>query len=215
MPKTKDAFAFRDFDSERILQRNFFIEFDPSAGTDEEILSAYDSEQFPEQYLNLSTRIIEAQRGKLRWFNCFVAYYQSFLRRHYERLLKLKSKFAEKFILTVDPSLKRKYERTDYLLNRYQSIADALQLLREKNRRLSARLLKLYDRQWQKEFGERLRDARRAKGLTQTQLAGLIGEVSRDAIQRYESGVADISSRNLLKVTKILGVSADSLLSLK
>ena len=214
MPKTRDAFAFRDFDSERILQKNFFIVLDPSADTDEEILSAYDSEQFPEQYLNLNTRIIEEQRYKLHWLNCFVAIYQNFLRRHYERLLKLKSKFAEKFILTVDPSLKRKYERTDYLLNRYQSIADALQLLREKIQSLGARLLKLYDWQWQKEFGERLRDARRAKGLTQANLGEKIG-TSQNAIQKYESGAADISSRNLLKVAKILGVSADSLLGLK
>lgn len=40
MSKTKDAFAIRDFDTRRILQRGFFRELNLSKGlTDEEILS--------------------------------------------------------------------------------------------------------------------------------------------------------------------------------
>lgn len=63
-------------------------------------------------------------------------------------------------------------------------------------------------------FGERLRDLRQAKGMTQQELAGRVG-VSRRAIAYYESeGNTPIVS-NLPKVAGALGVSLEELLGIK
>ena len=40
MPKTKDAFAMRDFDGKRILQRPYFRQFGFADESDEKILSS-------------------------------------------------------------------------------------------------------------------------------------------------------------------------------
>lgn len=64
------------------------------------------------------------------------------------------------------------------------------------------------------EFGRRLTEARQKRGLTQVQLAELIGSTQR-AVSRYET-VADFPpTAVLLEIAKTLGVSADELLGLK
>lgn len=60
-------------------------------------------------------------------------------------------------------------------------------------------------------IGERLREARVKRGLTQAEVAERLG-VTRSVIARYESGINDPPSENISKMAEILGVSADYLL---
>lgn len=60
-------------------------------------------------------------------------------------------------------------------------------------------------------LGERIRDARRAMGLTQAQLAVAVG-VTRSAVAQWETGRAGQVGGNLARLAAALGVSAEHLL---
>ena len=62
-------------------------------------------------------------------------------------------------------------------------------------------------------LGNRIRLAREQAGLTQEELAGLIG-TSRTAIARYESGEIEPKIRNLISLAEHLDVSSDYLLGI-
>ena len=59
-----------------------------------------------------------------------------------------------------------------------------------------------------------MKKAREQAGLTQEELAGLIG-VSRTAIARYELGEIEPKVRNLISIAEKLSVSTDYLLGVK
>ena len=58
---------------------------------------------------------------------------------------------------------------------------------------------------------EKLIDLRRKAGLSQEQMAQQL-DVSRQAVSKWESGVSDPSTSNLLALAKLYGVSAEELL---
>ena len=60
-------------------------------------------------------------------------------------------------------------------------------------------------------FGERLRQIRREKNLTQRQFADLIGTTER-GVQHYESGDREPAFRVILSILDNIDVSADYLL---
>ena len=64
------------------------------------------------------------------------------------------------------------------------------------------------------EFGERLRQLRKQKKLTQKQLAALIG-VKNSIVSFYEVGDRIPSPEMLVKLAMTLGVSADYLLGIE
>ena len=219
MPKTKDAFAFRDFDSERILQRKFFCKLNLPVCTDAEFFNRYHvrftRRSFESSDSSYTSLIFSNRFEALRKLNSALARYMQLHILHCKKLDSLKSKYAENFMSTPDDFFKENFNRANRLLDFYLSLTAITADLMRKVLSILRTTSKVYQYLWRKEFGERLRDARLAKGLTQAQLAELIGSVSRDAIQRYESGGADIALPNLYKLAKILGVSADSLLGLK
>ena len=62
-------------------------------------------------------------------------------------------------------------------------------------------------------LGNRIKKAREQAGLTQEELAGLIG-ISRTAIARYELGEIEPKIRNLIAIAEQLHVSVDYLLGI-
>ena len=60
-------------------------------------------------------------------------------------------------------------------------------------------------------LGEALKQRRTEKGLTQEQLAEQLG-VSRQAVSKWEKGLSEPSTANLLALAKLYGVSVDALL---
>lgn len=61
------------------------------------------------------------------------------------------------------------------------------------------------------DIGERVRRARKARGLTQTELGGALG-VTFQQIQKYERGVNRISSSALVLIARALGVAPAELM---
>lgn len=61
-------------------------------------------------------------------------------------------------------------------------------------------------------FGERLAEARRAKGLSQSRLAVALG-VSKSAVSRWERGTREPDLRTLSELVELLGVTYAELLS--
>ena len=64
------------------------------------------------------------------------------------------------------------------------------------------------------DYGKRLREARKAKGLTQIQAAELC-DLEQPNYQRIESGKSDIKISMLYKICKGLGISADFILGIE
>ena len=62
------------------------------------------------------------------------------------------------------------------------------------------------------EIGKRIRDARKRKGLTQTEFGNLIGKSLR-AVQLYEKGQTDLSVGLLIDIAKKLDIEPSSLVS--
>ena len=62
-------------------------------------------------------------------------------------------------------------------------------------------------------YGNRLRYARKEKGLTQTELAVQLG-LSQKSYQRIESGEHDLKMSTIYKLCKALEMSADWLIGL-
>ena len=65
-----------------------------------------------------------------------------------------------------------------------------------------------------RKFCERLKELRTEKGLTTKQLGNLIG-IGNSTISRWETGVNDITSDNLILLAKFFNCSTDYLLGLE
>lgn len=63
-------------------------------------------------------------------------------------------------------------------------------------------------------YGFRLKQARKEKGLTQTQAAEKLG-LSQQTWQRFETGKYDLKMSTIYNICKLLDISADWLLGLK
>jgi transcriptional regulator with XRE-family HTH domain len=61
-------------------------------------------------------------------------------------------------------------------------------------------------------FANRLKQKRKAKNLTQSQLAKLLGMDKHNAVSNWENGIAKPSADDLQKISEILEVSVDWLL---
>lgn len=60
-------------------------------------------------------------------------------------------------------------------------------------------------------FGQKLHETRKRRKMSQENLAERIG-VSRQAIQKWESGASNPDAENLLALSRVLQVSVDALL---
>lgn len=63
-------------------------------------------------------------------------------------------------------------------------------------------------------IGEKVKQAREAKNMTQEELARALGYKSRTSINKIETGERDVPRRQIRKIAQILGVPAISLLGL-
>ena len=62
-------------------------------------------------------------------------------------------------------------------------------------------------------YGERLRELRKAEGLTQKQLAEKLN-ISQKSLSKYECEQLDLNTELIIKICKLFQVSADYLLGL-
>lgn len=63
-------------------------------------------------------------------------------------------------------------------------------------------------------YGTRLKEARKNRGYTQTEIAKVMN-IPQQNWQRYESGTLDLKMSTIYRICKALNISADWLLGLK
>ena len=185
MPKTRNAYALKGFDSERILQRPFFKRLKLPATTDEKILQEFKAtDNDSSDVLERKLFLLELIEGKLVFFHDFIS-------RHQRRLTK---------------SIRRQEENKDKVVLGYFYATLSCAIYEKLEGKTQQR--------YREEFAERLRAARKAAGLTQLELGDLI-KVSPQGISNYERAVRDVPIHVLIRLARQLGLSGSEILGLK
>ena len=207
--KTHDAFAFRDFDGKRILQRPYFRQFGFADESDEKILSsltATDSDDVTtlerkNQWLNdIHKRLVSLHALIMRHANGRLTYYRRAVQK----------KFAPDSLSCQSKIGREQSLMTDYVLGFSMAVMDLMPpvetLWLDSEQRLQAA--------YRRRFGERLKAAREAAGLSRKELGDAIN-ISPNGFGLYETGKRDVNTAALIRLTRKLKVSADWLIGLE
>lgn len=215
--KTKNAFAFRDFDRAKILQRPFFKDFHFDADkSDTEILqdlSLSDDDSFEtiqKKFDILDTLIVSAAK------------YQNRIKRHGDRLTKYARAVANK-IATDDNAeieiFRTRHKRANELSMKYcgcvtdtksattfflggitvDDIGGLCQRIAERYKELDEKI-KIH---YRKIFASRLKTARQAMKLSQTDFGASVG-LSQRVVSSYEVGIREPNLATLVRFSQKL-----------
>ena len=204
MPKTKNAFALRDFDSTRILQRPFFKSFYfDTDKLDTEIL----------QSLSTTEDSVDSSEKKLYMIQAILERLGAFrhlIDKHNEtRLNKYNKKKSESKGITIT-----ELQRPAPVMEYFSASLSVLELTNKFEKLYYDTEKKLQSR-YRTEFANRLKGIRKNIGLTQKQLGALI-RVSPDVYSVYERGERrDLPIHMIIRLAKALNMSSDQLLGLK
>ncbi|MBQ3444467.1 MAG: helix-turn-helix transcriptional regulator [Selenomonadaceae bacterium] len=208
MPKTKNAFALQKFDTTRILQRIWFKDFDLPVDDDEIFLNAFG--KTIEGITTVKNLEIITRLGDRTVF------YEALLERHITRLNELQRYYVEKFMPTEERDYREKLERVIELVKFYREALSSIASLRDKILLKIQTLKEFFEKDFrQRFFGSRLRQARKAMGLSQQELAERVGFKTFNSIAQYERGIRDPSLPTLFRLATELKCSADWLLNLQ
>ncbi len=203
--KTKSAFAFRDFDSSRILQRPFFknFYFEPDKSDTEilELLSESTENSVDSWEKNLyAIKAIHDRLGEFRHL----------INRHNEKRLDKYNK-----IKSISQNVKiTELQRSAPVMEYFSASLSVLELM-SKFEKLYYEIDKKLQARYRKEFANRLKRIRQTLGLTQKQFGDLI-QISPQVFSLYERGERrDIPIHTIIRLSKALNMSSDQLLGLK
>lgn len=227
MPKTRNAFALRDFDAQRILQRRWFKDLDLPTATDKAVLGFF-NDAFIEKMRETScgffrskisptgNKYLDVMLEKLDKITRLAnraGGYEVHIERHVRRLNEIQKIYVEKFLSTEDKTYKQKLIRVTKLIKSYREVLNSATALRsesELKEEMANATHKSVFRQYF--FGSRLRQKRKAAGMTQQQLAARVGLNTYNAISQYEKGISDPSLLTLYRISKVLKCSLDWLI---
>ena len=198
MPKTKNAFAFRDFDSAHILQRPFFknFYFKPDKSDAEILDSLSESTEDSVDPLERKLYVIKAVHDRLEEFRHLIdRHNKTRLSKYNKKKSKPKKDKIQRFIPIIE----------------YSNASDTVLELMNKSKKLYCDIEKKLQEHYRKDFANRLKQARQSLGLTQKQLGDLIN-VSSQAFYYYENGKRDVSVPTLIRLAKILNMDANQIL---
>lgn len=205
LPKTKDAFAFRDFDHNKFLQRPLFkfVEVDGEYFLKNNLRG--DGEIFESLSPTDDVNKNENHLKKLQVIYDSLVYYQVKLIDdiHLSRLIRFKR-------ATKNLELKK---RAGELQEKYDEYANIIAMIQDTVRKKISTLEKTIEQQTRKIFASRLKQARTAAGLTQKALANAVN-MSQNGFQQYEGARREPSLTTLTRLSKVLGQSADWLLGI-
>ena len=194
------AFAFRGFDKERILQRRRFKQYNLPSGTDKEILAWLDVSQMTEQ---------KACENRIAvWF--LVKEDVAAFGRQIKRQATRHERLAVRRLLEGQNDAAR-FERLTAIMKAYEEPLTAIKILFEKLVKLGRANEKIAQKIYRQRFAQNLKSARIARGITQRQVAVLLGS-NVPTISDYERGEVAPSFRNLARLSDILNVTIDSLI---
>lgn len=191
--KTKDAFAFRNFDEKKILARSFFKDFRLPDGDDETALGVFDAEDFwdaadaekkLEQLHKLSDRIIRLNK---------------LIVRHVKRLRKF-------WQATRD-------DRAAKLLQDYLWYEEAVTLCGLKLGSYFINGEDKLDTLCRSEFGQRIKAARKAVKLKQVDVARRL-HIPPSTFASYEQGRNDPPLPVLRRIARILSLDMNQVFGL-
>ena len=212
MPKTRNAFALRDFDAQRILQRPRFEELNLGSGKDEDILRSF---------LNVCKKPIteitfseaEKVREMIAGLSLCTGWYTVCISRHIGRLYGMQRKYVEKFMSTDDDTCKQKIRRITELIKEYNNVLNVVNILRDKIDQWQQELKEFLAKADHDIFAIRLRQARIDKGYTQTQLAEKIG-MTQGGYTAYENSRREPSVSIIKRLARRLNCQIDWLLGM-
>lgn len=197
--KTHDA----GFDEKKILQRPFFKSLNLPATDDAEILQTFDVSSLK------SAVEMEKKLDDLRKLDSAVKKFRQLIKNHRRRL---RSMFAE-LDRRSDETKQTKLDKLGGLLRKYNWFDESIELLHLKFGSLFVEGEKSLDKQYRKEFGQRLKTARQTAGLTQMDIVNFLRS-SPNKYASYEQNKSAPSIETLIRLCKILNTSADKLLGL-
>ena len=225
--KTPNAFALRGFDSERILQRKYFLKrlsrehIAVHTGT-----TIDDNEEIKEtdtctidlmdarNVAHLGSAEMVERLANLQKIESAVADYKRLLDVHKNRLDCLSTRYARNFMETAAQMWQEKYRRAQDHKKTYEEALTSLCDLQKKIMELEQSGEKAIDQQRRKEFATRLQEARQKAGMKQKDVACKVN-VALTTIAGYEQGRADPQIPMLIRIAQVLNVSADWLLGLR
>lgn len=212
MPKTRNAFALKNFDAERILQRNFFLNRLGSVhdDTDANILGLYDARNVA----HLGSAEMVERLSYLQKLKAAVATYTKLLELNTNRLEVLSTSYAKKFAETAAQVWQDKYRVANNCLQEYRNNIVSLCNLQKKIEELERVGEKAIDDQRRKEFSIRLKRARQKAKLKQSDVA-LKLKVTPATIASYEQAISAPQIPMLIRIAQALNASTDELLGLK
>ena len=224
MPKTKNAYALRNFEATKILQRRWFKDFNLPVDDDENILLGFYN--IVEKSYDSPTVITHMEKSALKSANENLeiithlgertVFYEALFERHITRLNEIKKCYTEIFMTTEEKIWKTKALQATELIKHYHEVLNSTTVLREKISIKVKMLKELFEKDFrQRFFGSRLRQARKAAGLTQRELAERVGFKTYNSIAQYERGLNDPSLPTLFRIATELNCSTDWLLNLK
>ena len=202
--KTKNAFAFRDFDSSHILQRPFFKNFYfDSDKSDVKILNSLNiTTEDSVDSLERKLYVIKAIHDRLEEF-------RHLINRHNEKRLDKYNKnksTSEKVKIT-------ELQRPAPVMEYFNASLRVLELM-NKFKNLYRDIEKRIQVRYRKDFASRLKQIRQDLKLTQKQFGDLI-RVSPQVFSFYERGEHDIPVHTIIRLAKALNMSGNQILGIE
>lgn len=225
MPKTLNAFAFRDFDGKRILQRPFFRQWrekyhvdadltDEAAILASEVADLLNSGNDEAAILKAHekhNRKLNDLHGLLKQLNQKIVRHTNKRLEPYRRAIQEKMDVAAADVLSLQSKIAREQRLvSSYILDASLAIGDLLATVQKLWQDSETNLQAEYRRR----FGERLRQARERAGLSRKELGDAIN-ISPAGYAYYERGQRDVTPTSLIRIARLLKVSADWLIGLK
>ena len=209
--KRQDAFAFRDFDRARILQRPFFKRFDfDGTKTDAEILETLKfCDDDPLSELERKQETLNKILSRLESFNAW-------LNKHIDKRLGKYMRVMKKKMENAEPPLRELFQKKlareqalvfYYSLDIPDDIGNLFYLVGIEEEILEEPLEEAYRNQ----FAERLKKARLSSGFTRQQLANVI-KLSPNGFGQYETGRREPNITSLIRLSRKLNGSVDWLI---
>lgn len=221
MPKTKNAFALKDFDGKRILQRPFFKAWRKRYSVGDEltdiaalhVIDVVDS-------LNATNELTAKEKNNRRLTELLklLERLHKLIMRHANNRLEPYRRAVQKEMDSADADvhyLQSKVIREQRLVSAY--IMDASTAISD----LIVNVQKLWQESeqnlqiaYRRRFGERLKQARERAGLSRKDLGDAIN-ITPNAYGLYETGKRDATTTYLIRLANKLNVSADWLIGLE
>ena len=207
--KTHDANALRDFDSERILQRNFFLHRLGFAheDTDSNVIDIYNVAGASHD----GAKAMEQKLSELRKVTLAVWIYKERLDKHLIKLGDYVSRYAVDFTKSNDVNSLKKFARAEDLAEKYSGCRTAIEQLLTKCKEMVNTGEKNIQQQYKIEFATSLKRLRQEKKMSQRELAVRLG-IAVPTLSQYENCVVEPTIKNLIRLANALNVSTDELL---